>query len=47
MNQMFLTELGNKTRRGLIARVEDGFSGGGRYYEYELGDKGELMVDTR
>lgn len=47
MNQMFLTELGNKTRRGLVARVKDGFSGGGRCYEYDLGAKGELTVNTR
>lgn len=47
MNQMFLTELGNKTRRGLVARVKDGFSGGGRCYGYDLGDKGELTINTR
>ena len=47
MNQMFLTELGNKTRRGLVARVKDGFSGGGRCYGYDLGAKGELAVNTR
>lgn len=46
MNQMFLTELGNKTRRGLVARVKDGFSGGGRCYGYDLGAKGELTVNA-
>ena len=46
MNQMFLTELGNKTRRGLVARVKDGFSGGGRCYGYDLGGKGELTINT-
>lgn len=45
MNQMFLTELGNKTRRGLVARVKDGFSGGGRCYGYDLGTKGVLTVN--
>ena len=45
MNQMFLTELGNKTRRGLVARVKNGFSGGGRCYGYDLGAKGVLTVN--
>ncbi|WP_354702823.1 recombinase family protein [Brevundimonas vancanneytii] len=46
MNQMFLTELGNKTRRGLVARVKDGFSGGGRCFGYDLAAKGELTINT-
>lgn len=47
MNQMFLVELGKKTRRGLVARVRAGFSGGGRCYGYDLGDKGELIINER
>ncbi|MCV0416332.1 MAG: recombinase family protein [Brevundimonas sp.] len=47
MNQMFLVELGKKTRRGLVARVKAGFSGGGRCYGYDLGDKGELIINER
>ena len=46
MNQMFLVELGKKTRRGLVARVKAGFSGGGRCYGYDLGDKGELIINA-
>ncbi|WP_139302075.1 recombinase family protein, partial [Pseudomonas syringae] len=46
MNQMFLTELGNKTRRGLVARVKAGASGGGRCYGYEVGaSTGELLIN--
>lgn len=45
MNQMFLTELGRKTRRGLVARVKAGFSGGGRCYGYDLAGKGQLVVN--
>ena len=40
MNQLFLKELANKTRRGLIARVRSGYSGGGRCYGYDLVDTG-------
>jgi site-specific DNA recombinase len=36
MNQLFLVELGKKTRRGLVGRVKSGFSGGGRCYGYQL-----------
>jgi site-specific DNA recombinase len=36
MNQLFLVELGKKTRRGLLGRVKSGFSGGGRCYGYRL-----------
>ena len=36
MNQLFLVELGKKTRRGLVARVKAGRSGGGRCYGYQL-----------
>ena len=46
MNQMFLVELGKKTRRGLVARVKAGFSGGGRCFGYDLGDKGELIINA-
>lgn len=45
MNQMFLVDLGNRTRRGLVARVKDGFSGGGRCYGYDLAAKGELTIN--
>ena len=48
--QLFLEELGHKTRRGLIGRVEAGASGGGLSYGYrvpknEVGQpiKGELI----
>lgn len=44
MNQMFLVELGKKTRRGLVARVA-GFSGGGRCYGYNIIDKGVLEIN--
>ena len=45
MNQLFLAELGRKTRRGLMARVQAGFSGGGRCYGYSIRDRGVLAVD--
>lgn len=45
MNRLFLVELGKKTRRGLVARVKAGFSGGGRCYGYAIADKGVLAVD--
>ena len=44
MNQLFLTELGKKTRRGLIARVEAGFSGGGLCYAYRIIEKGVFAI---
>lgn len=42
MNRMFLVELGKKTRRGLIAKVKEGKSGGGRCYGYRVKEKGVL-----
>ena len=45
MNQLFLTELARKTRRGLVARVKAGYSGGGRCYGYDIAGKGELVVN--
>ena len=42
MNALFLSDLIFKTRRGLVARVKAGFSGGGRCYGYEIVDKGVL-----
>ena len=36
MNEMFLKELADKTRRGLRGRVEQGKSGGGLTYGYEV-----------
>lgn len=42
----FLADLAFKTRRGLVARVRAGSSGGGRCYGYDLGAaKGELVVN--
>ena len=46
MNQLFLVELGHKTRRGLVARVKAGFSGGGRCYGYKIVAVGVLEVDV-
>ena len=45
MNQLFLAELARKTRRGLIAKVEDGFSGGGLCYGYSIVAKGVFAID--
>ena len=45
MNQLFLVELGRKTRRGLIGRVKAGFSGGGLCFGYRIADKGVLEID--
>ena len=36
MNQLFLKDLADKTRRGLRGRVEAGLSGGGNAYGYEV-----------
>jgi site-specific DNA recombinase len=36
MNALFLTDLANKTRRGLRGRVEAGMSGGGLTYGYDV-----------
>jgi DNA invertase Pin-like site-specific DNA recombinase len=44
MNRLFLKGLGDKTRRGVTARVEAGFSGGGRCYGYRTADKGVLVI---
>jgi len=46
MNQMFLVELGKKTRRGLEARIRAGFSGGGRCYGYRIAARGELEIEA-
>ena len=36
MNQLFLKDLADKTRRGLRGRVEAGRSGGGNSYGYDV-----------
>jgi hypothetical protein len=36
MNQLFLADLAKKTRRGLVARVKAGRSGGGHCYGYDM-----------
>src|SRR5690606_19011453 len=45
MNQMLLVDLSNRTRRGLVARVKDGFSRRGRRHGYDLAAKGELTIN--
>jgi site-specific DNA recombinase len=45
MNQLFLIELGKKTRRGLVARVKAGYSGGGRCYGYDIVERGILRIN--
>ena len=48
MNQLFLAELAKKTRRGLVARVKAGRSGGGRCYGYDVvpgEDRGLLTIN--
>lgn len=45
MNRLFLVGLAHKTRRGLIAKVKAGFSGGGHCYGYRIPGKGLLEVD--
>ena len=45
MNQLFLADLSRKTRRGLVARVKAGYSGGGRCYGYRIVGTGVLVVD--
>lgn len=45
MARLFLVELGKKTRRGLAARVQAGFSAGGRCFGYDLAAKGVLQVN--
>jgi DNA invertase Pin-like site-specific DNA recombinase len=49
MSEIFLTELGNKTRRGLMARVAAGASGGGVSYGYRAvpGKPGEHEINPR
>jgi site-specific DNA recombinase len=49
MSEMFLTDLANKTRRGLRARVADGASGGGKSYGYDVvpGRPGEHAINPR
>ncbi len=51
MNQLFLKDLADKTRRGLRGRVEDGHSGGGNSYGYDvvrrLGDDGQPVKGER
>ncbi|MGQ3488081.1 recombinase family protein [Roseovarius pacificus] len=51
MNQLFLKDLANKTRRGLRGRVEAGRSGGGKSYGYDvvrrLGEDGEVVTGER
>ncbi|WP_262975150.1 recombinase family protein [Roseovarius litoreus] len=51
MNQLFLKDLANKTRRGLRGRVEAGHSGGGKSYGYDvvrrLGEDGEMVTGER
>jgi len=51
MNALFLKDLADKTRRGLRGRVEQGKSGGGNAYGYDvvksLDDRGELVRGDR
>lgn len=51
MNQLFLKDLAQKTRRGLRGRVEKGLSGGGNAYGYDvirrLGPEGEPVTGER
>ncbi len=49
MSEMFLAELGNKTRRGLAARVSAGASGGGVSFGYRAvpGKPGEHEINER
>ena len=49
MSEMYLTDLANKTRRGLRSRVAEGNSGGGRSYGYDLvpGAAGRHVVNER
>ena len=51
INQVFLSQLADKTHRGLVGRIHAGFSGGGLCYGYELipkakarGQKGVFRV---
>ena len=51
MNALFLKDLADKTRRGLRGRIEDGKSGGGNAYGYDvvhkLDSQGELVRGER
>ncbi|MEO1207197.1 MAG: recombinase family protein [Pseudomonadota bacterium] len=51
MNALFLKDLADKTRRGLRGRVEQGKSGGGRTYGYDVvrkvGPQGEVIRGDR
>lgn len=51
MNAMFLKDLADKTRRGLRGRVEQGKSGGGLTYGYDIvkkfDDRGEPVCGER
>lgn len=51
MNQLFLKDLADKTRRGLRGRVESGHSGGGKAYGYDvvrrIGPDGEPIKGER
>jgi site-specific DNA recombinase len=49
MNQLFLAELAKKTRRGLVARVKAGRSGGGHCYGYDIvpgEERGGLTINV-
>jgi site-specific DNA recombinase len=51
MNALYLSDLANKTRRGVRGRVEAGMSGGGNSYGYDVvrkvGADGELVRGER
>jgi site-specific DNA recombinase len=49
MNQLLLADLAKKTRRGLVARVKAGRSGGGHCYGYDIvpgEDRGGLTINA-
>ena len=49
MNAMFLKDLADKTRRGLRGRVENGRSGGGKCYGYDVvsgDDRGQRKINV-
>lgn len=48
MNAMFLKDLADKTRRGLRGRIENGRSGGGKCYGYDIvkgDDRGQRTIN--
>ena len=47
MSELYLSDLGQKTKRGLAAVVQEGRSAGGRSYGYacKTGEKGKLLID--